>query len=143
MFQRSLLIISMVALASSAWTTIPTWAGEDDACCKDARKMQCSTCLLTCQKTMAYCKKKGGKHGEKKHLQVLRDCITMCRTTTELGANGSALLAKASEVCAEACKRCAESCEKFDDKVMKDCAAECRQCSASCKSAEGCHSEKK
>lgn len=98
----------------------------------------CSKCKSVCEATLKYCKKKGGKHTEAKHINALKDCIKTCDLTSDFAARGSALHAKAAELCAQACTKCAETCEAFDDKQMKDCAAECRSCAAMCSSASGC-----
>lgn len=96
----------------------------------------CSKCKSVCEDTLKYCKKKGGKHADKKHINALKDCIKACDFTSDLGSRDSALHAKAAAVCAEACNTCAASCEAFDDQKMKDCAAECRACAKMCASGD-------
>jgi hypothetical protein len=93
----------------------------------------CSSCAAKCEKTLAYCKKKGGKHVEKAHLTAIQDCIATCKLSDDFMKRGSAMMSKACELCKEACLKCAEACETFKgDKTMKDCADECRKCAASC-----------
>ena len=97
----------------------------------------CTSCKTVCEKTLAYCTKKGGKHVEAKHIAALKDCIATCTASSDLLERGSALHTKMCGVCAEACRKCAALCESFDDQVMKDCAAECRKCEKSCSEMSG------
>ncbi len=100
----------------------------------ESTNSHCTKCKSVCEDTLKYCKKKGGKHADQKHINALKDCIKACDFTSDLGSRNSALHAKAAAVCAEACNTCAASCEAFDDKKMKDCAAECRACAKMCAS---------
>lgn len=101
----------------------------DNAC-----HSQCSNCARVCEKTLSYCKKQGGKHTEANHINVLKDCISTCKQSSDFMARGSSLQKEACNLCAQACTKCAESCETFKgDKTMQDCARECRKCADSCK----------
>jgi hypothetical protein len=94
---------------------------------------QCRNCQKICEKTLAYCQKKGGKHAEAKHINTLKDCITACKTSADFLNRKSERHAKSCAFCAEICRACAVSCETFKgDKQMQDCAAECRRCAESC-----------
>lgn len=94
---------------------------------------ECKKCKKICETTLAYCKKKGGKHAEAKHINVLKDCIASCNLSADYMTRNSANHMKSCGFCAEICKACAESCEEFkDDKQMKECAEECRRCAESC-----------
>lgn len=93
----------------------------------------CKKCQKVCENTLAYCEKKGGKHADAKHLDLLKDCITACKTSADFLSRKSDNHTKSCAFCAEICKLCALSCESFeDDKQMKECGAECRRCESSC-----------
>ncbi len=92
----------------------------------------CRKCQKVCEETLAYCKKKGGKHAS--HYNALKDCIMACKTSVDFLSRSSARHMKSCAFCAVICTDCAESCDTLpDDQKMKECAAECRKCAESCK----------
>ncbi len=125
MFAMLIMLLSGFGMTLSASAE----GGKGGMSCQSA----CSTCAAKCEKTLAYCKKKGGKHLEKTHINALKDCIATCKMSDDFMTRGSAMMNKACEICKEACLKCAEACETFKgDKAMKECADECRKCAASC-----------
>lgn len=99
---------------------------------------ECKTCASVCEKTLAYCKKQGGKHVEAAHTDAIKDCISACKLSEEFMGRGSSLMSKSCGLCKEACLKCAETCETFKgDKTMKACADECRKCAKSCDKMAG------
>lgn len=94
----------------------------------------CKACAETCQKTLDYCTKKGGKYAEASITNGLKDCITACKSTDDFLNRGSAYLqAKAASLCVDAATNCAKSCDKFNtDNQMLACANECRKCVGNC-----------
>jgi hypothetical protein len=95
---------------------------------------ECHTCGQVCAKTLAYCKKKGGAHADRKHLSALEDCVSACKLSEDFMKRGSDLMKKSCALCEEVCRKCAETCDTFkDDAQMKACAEECRKCADSCK----------
>jgi hypothetical protein len=98
----------------------------------------CVACRTACLKTLAYCRKKGGKHAERDHLRLLQDCAESCQSSVSFMRRGSVFHAQTCGLCAEVCNRCAESCEQFpNDAQMKACAAACRRCGKSCQAMAG------
>jgi hypothetical protein len=97
----------------------------------------CSSCQKTCEDALKYCQSKGGKHVAKEHINTLKDCIALCKASTDLGSRDSKLLAKLRAVCAEACNKCAASCEALNDPKLKDCVEACKECAKSCTSSTG------
>lgn len=94
---------------------------------------QCRKCDKVCETTLAYCRKKGGKHAEVKSISRLEDCIASCKLSADYMSRKSENHMKSCGFCAEICRSCAETCEQFkDDKQMKECAEECRRCLDSC-----------
>ncbi len=94
---------------------------------------ECKRCQKVCEETLAYCKKKGGKHAGKAHLNVIQDCIQSCKLSADYMTRESANHMQSCGFCAEICKACAETCEQFKgDKQMEKCAQECRKCAESC-----------
>lgn len=119
-----------VSVTSTIVSALPAGAQHMNM---DACEATCRKCQKVCEETLAYCKKKGGKHAEAKHINTLKDCILSCKTSADFLSRNSANHMKSCGFCASICKVCAESCDTFaDDKKMKDCADECRKCAESC-----------
>jgi hypothetical protein len=98
----------------------------------------CASCRAACLKTLAYCRKKGGKHAERDHLRILQDCAEICQTSEGYMRRGSEFHPRTCGLCAEVCDACAKSCEQFpNDAQMKACAAACRRCAKSCHAMAG------
>ena len=115
-------------------TALPAHAQQSSApVTMESCEAQCRKCQKICENTLGYCKKKGGKHTELKHLNVLQDCILVCKTSAEFLSRKSENHTRSCAFCAGICKICAKSCESMsEDKQMKACAEECRRCAASC-----------
>jgi hypothetical protein len=98
----------------------------------------CTSCRAACLKTLAYCRKKGGKHAERNHLRILQDSAEICQTSEGFMRRGSEFHPRTCGLCAEVCDACAKSCEQFpNDAQMKACAAACRRCGKSCHTMAG------
>jgi hypothetical protein len=73
----------------------------------------CDECADTCQRTVAYCLRKGGRHAKAAHILLLLDCATMCQTCANMMRRNSDFSGRICEVRAEVCERCAQSCSQF------------------------------
>lgn len=130
------ILVSMLTLFAFM-SFIPAFAGdtkgsakcEASKCCKSTN---CVNCAQMCEKMLEYCKKKGGKHADAKHINIMKDCITLCKACSDLSSRDSKLQAKLHAICAEACKKCAQSCAKLKDEKLKDCVDMCNTCATSC-----------
>lgn len=86
------------------------------------------SCAAVCQQTAEYCNTKKGKYGQESLMNTIKDCITTCKSVSELLGRGSGLAIKAVPVCVEACNECAKACDQFKaDKQLTECANECRK----------------
>lgn len=135
------MIRTMVILMSlfAFMTVLPGYAGdtkqakgESSACCSADN---CTQCQAMCEKMLKYCKKKGGKHASAEHINIMKDCITLCRACSDLDATKSEFAAKLHELCAEACRKCADSCKSLNDKKLAQCVEMCNTCAKSCSKA--------
>lgn len=129
------LMIGLFALFASPNITIQPASAQakSTAVTMDSCLATCRKCQKMCENTLSYCKKKGGKHAEAKHINTLKDCIQACKTSADYLSRNSQNHDKSCGFCAEICKICAKSCETMpEDKQMKACAAECRTCAESC-----------
>jgi len=96
-------------------------------------KVECKTCATTCEQTLNYCRKQGGKHIDAEHIKVMQDCISTCKQSADFMARDSALQNSACALCEKACLSCADSCAAFkSDKTMQACADECKKCAQFC-----------
>ncbi|MBI1270926.1 hypothetical protein GC174_10885 [bacterium] len=133
-------LISMVSLLT-LMAFVPAFAADGDkaaektACETSCCSTTCSKCLKVCQDALVYCKKKGGEHAKKEHLDTLKDCIALCRASSDLAGRKSALAAKVHAICAEACRKCAESCKSLNDKKLDNCVEQCNTCADACEKA--------
>jgi len=95
---------------------------------------ECMRCAQTCEQTLAHCLEMGGRHAERNHIALLRDCIRICQTSAAFLLSHSTYHTRTCAVCAEICRACAEDCERIDvkDEQMRECAAACRRCAESC-----------
>jgi len=90
-------------------------------------------CVQTCNATLDYCLRQGGKHVAVEHIKDLIDCIEACGLAAAFQARNSPLADEATAFCANACKACEESCEEYrGDAVMQQCADTCRACYEHC-----------
>ncbi len=98
----------------------------------------CRNCRRVCLKSIAYCKKMGGKHADPAHLRLLADCADICQTSANFMRRGSEFHADTCGLCAKVCQACEKSCAQFpNDAQMKACGAECRKCASSCQMMAG------
>jgi hypothetical protein len=90
----------------------------------------CSDCFKSCARTFKHCLDMGGPHALPKHLNLLKDCMEICKVTEDFLLRDSTHLECVSEECAKICEQCAASCDETDpnDGEMKECAKACRQC---------------
>ena len=89
---------------------------------------------------MSHCLQQGGRHAEASHIQLLLDCVDICRTSADFMLRGSDLHTLTCGVCAQVCERCAQDCEQMgDDEMMRRCAEACRRCAESCRRMAGGH----
>lgn len=89
-------------------------------------------CAQVCQESLDYCLKKGGKHASKEHVNILKDCIAICKLKADFTARGSKFTEPLTKLCADICNACAASCESLDDPKLKHCVSMCQDCSESC-----------
>lgn len=94
----------------------------------------CSKCFRTCAETLKHCLEMGGAYALPKHLNLLQDCMDMCKMSEEFMLRDSMHAKCVCEECQKICELCAQSCEETDpnDAQMKACAQMCRVCSSSC-----------
>jgi hypothetical protein len=98
-------------------------------CIEDCRK-----CADICEETITHCLDMGGKHAEESHINLLKECITVCKRAEEAMTAGAPNHKEICAECAEVCRKCAESCESIDpeDEQMMRCAEMCKKCADSC-----------
>lgn len=121
-----LMLLTLVAFNPAFAADKNTKSAAD--CCQTT----CSSCLKTCEDALKYCEKTGGKHAAKEHIAALKDCIALCKASSDLGSRSSKLTEKLRAVCADACTKCAKSCEALNDPKLKDCVTSCNDCAKSC-----------
>jgi hypothetical protein len=98
----------------------------------------CRNCRRVCLKSIAYCRKMGGKHADPAHLRLLADCADICQTSANFMRRGSEFHADTCSLCTKVCQACEKSCAQFpNDAQMKACGAECRKCASSCQAMAG------
>ncbi|MBX9947924.1 MAG: hypothetical protein K2Y39_02050 [Candidatus Obscuribacterales bacterium] len=90
---------------------------------------ECNKCAEACEKALAHLQSKGASEAT---VNVLKDCITLCKTSADLKSRGSELSAKLASACAEACKKCAKVCADQKDEALKDCIEQCNVCADAC-----------
>lgn len=85
-------------------------------------------CAERCEATLKYCTDKKGKYGEAHMTNIIKDCITACKTASEFSGRSSQYSKDAFSTAAKACIECAKACESFkDDDKMLATANECRK----------------
>lgn len=98
----------------------------------------CGDCANECKEVLfQHCIPMGGKHTEAAHVNLMVDCVQICRMTADFMLRGSETHMLTCALCAEICDACAASCEDFNDEEMKECAELCRACAVSCRSMSG------
>ncbi len=124
---------AFVAVAFLGLFTSPAFAGHEPGHESDACAGDCKSCYTMCEEKLDYFLKKGGKHADPARVQLMRDCIAICKTNEDFKTRGSANAALIAKACADICTKCAKSCEELGDDSLKDCIAMCKKCSDSCK----------
>lgn len=118
-----------MALSACSMFGIAALAEHDAKSCSS----NCKECAEVCEKTLDYCTKKGGAHAKAEHINVMKDCITVCKANADLRSRNSKYVDAMSKICSELCTDCAASCEKLKDPKMKNCIDECKKCADCCK----------
>ena len=78
---------------------------------------------------------RGRPHAAAAHIELLRDCAEICRTSADFLLRASKNHSITCGACAVVCEACADDCAAFnDDDDMRRCADTCRRCAASCRS---------
>ena len=95
----------------------------------------CANCFKSCAISFRHCIEMGGPHALPKHLNLLKDCMGICKLSEEFMLRDSMHAKCICEECVKICELCAQSCEETDpnDEQMKECAKLCRECAMSCK----------
>jgi hypothetical protein len=128
-------IFTLLAFALvPAFQSPSAWAQGTPAAHHDAvaSSKACRDCAATCEKTLAYFKKKGGKYAKAKNLDTLKDCIALCTASADLKSRNSAHAQKLDAVCNEVCKQCAQMCKDLNDPALKHCIQSCETCHDCC-----------
>lgn len=131
------LLFALVALAAPSFAApdkSDKASGKDNCCIamKPDHKSSCASCQKTCEETLKYFQKKGGKYAEAKHIQTLKDCIALCRTSADFQARGSANASKVESLCHDICLQCAQMCKDMNDPKLADCVKSCEECASCC-----------
>jgi hypothetical protein len=106
---------------------------------KDPKTEKCiessAKCYEVCAATFKHCIEMGGPHALPKHLNVLKDCMEICKVTQDFMLRDSNHVKCLCDECEKITELCAQSCEDTDpnDEQMKECAKICREAAASCK----------
>src|SRR5271156_5526840 len=109
--KRILTIFAMLAVMVAGLNLAQSAIAQGASKASPECKTECNTCAKVCEKTVAYCQKKGGKHAEAAHLNAIKDCVATCKLSDELMSRDSGLMSKSCAVCKEACLKCAETCD--------------------------------
>ena len=97
--------------------------------CADA----CDACRRQCLITVAHGVESGGVLAGAPHVQLLLDCASVCATTVDFLARGSARHAALCRLCAEICTACEESCRSMPQgSTVARCGELCRACAEAC-----------
>ena len=123
MFKKSIITLAACSLLSAGTTYAAFAQTTEQISLGNAR-----ACVTRCEATLKYCTDKKGRYGEQTITNVLKDCITACKTASEFSARNSQYAKDAFATAAKACIECAKSCESFkDDDKMLATANECRK----------------
>lgn len=94
----------------------------------------CLDCYRVCEETISHCLTKGGQHAARYHIQLLADCVKLCKLCADFMIRNSPYAKRIAELCADICKKCEEHCAEFtDDEQMLNCSDVCRQCALVCR----------
>jgi hypothetical protein len=98
----------------------------------------CIDCHDACLKAIRHCLRKGGRHGDPRHLGLLMDCAEICRINADFLDRGSERQGLLGPLCLEVCERCVHICEAFlGDVTLRQCADICWTCAESCRRLAG------
>ena len=98
----------------------------------------CGDCANECKEVLfQHCLNMGGAHIEQNHVNLMVDCIQICRMSGDFMLRGSDMHMLSCALCAEICDACATSCEDIGDPEMQECADLCRQCAELCREMSG------
>lgn len=99
---------------------------------KSDSSKSCAECAQTCEKTLKYFKKQGGKYTEAANLKPVQDCITLWKASSDLQKRGSTHAAALLKVCHAVCLDCAKMCKEMNDPKLADCIKSCEECTSCC-----------
>lgn len=123
MIRKSIITLAACSFISAGFTYSALAQTTEQISLGNAR-----ACATRCEATLKYCTHKKGRYGEQAITNVLKDCITACKTASEFAARGSQYTREAFATAAKACMECAKTCEVFkDDDKMLAMANECRK----------------
>ncbi|TDD54998.1 four-helix bundle copper-binding protein [Nonomuraea terrae] len=98
--------------------------------CVDA----CMESHSSCEQTMSYCLKKGGRFVDMAMMGALMDCSDITRLCADMMMRQSPMAMDMARMCAQVATKCAEACMTMtDDATMKRCAEKCKACAEACK----------
>ena len=94
-------------------------------------KGNCDSCAEACKKAITHCTEKKGDYNKASVTGALKDCVSVCQSTSQLLARSSGLEKKSVAICIEACLKAAQAMDAFPkDAEMQACANECRKCAS-------------
>ena len=95
-------------------------------------------CSRVTQNCLQHCLAEGGKHAEKKHVNLMKECAELCQLSASFMIEGSDFAHDLCGVCARVCDACADSCANVDeeDAMMRLCITACRKSAESCRNME-------
>lgn len=139
-------ILSLAVALAVLWSTgVPVFAMDKGSVCAG----DCRACAKICEDTLKYFNEKGGNYTDTKRVQLITDCIAICKLSADFKERKSEFAVNIQQTCAEICSKCAKACEELKDDKLKECIAKCNECAQMCKSetskasAEDCCKEKK
>ena len=88
--------------------------------------------------SLQHCLSLGGKHSDRKHVNLMKECADICQVSASFMIEGSDFAHDICGVCARICDACANHCAVVDDQdaMMKLCITACRKCAESCRNME-------
>ncbi|MBA2404621.1 MAG: four-helix bundle copper-binding protein [Bdellovibrionales bacterium] len=97
--------------------------------------LECGRVATFC---LQHCLSMGGKHGEQRHITLLKECSDITKIAISFMIENSDFSHDICGICARICDACADSCHDLDphDSVMEDCIIACRKCADSCRNME-------
>jgi len=129
-------LFSLVAAALLGLFGVAAYAGHEPVHKTDPCAADCKSCYTMCEEKLDYFLKKGGKYADPARVQLMKDCITICKANEDFKTRGSQNAAAVAKACADICTKCAKSCEELSDDSLKACISMCKKCSDSCKTTK-------